>query len=258
MSAVPIFTCRLWATQRSGSSMLAKALEQTGIAGRPEELFNIPPEGSLAEMHGVDSYEALRDRLWEIGCSENGVFAIKYHYSTHYHTRLFEEVCRLRGIDPQGVEKQESVWEDLFPNSKHVYLSRRNKVRQAVSWWKAIKTEQWHVRPAESRIKPGLDFYEEHYDFAALSHLYHQLVLKECATESYFAHHGIRPHTVIYEDLCRDYRGEINKIMRHLGFDYEQEEPTHTYFTPTSDEHSEIWVERFRKELQQEWSHQDW
>lgn len=258
MPSIPIMTCRLWSTQRSGSTMLAKALEQTGVAGRPEELFNIAPGGSLAEMYGVESYEALREQLWQKGCSKNGVFAIKYHHSTGYHKTLFEEVCRLRGIDPQKVARYEEVWEDLFPNSKHIYLSRRNKVRQAVSWWKAIKTEQWHVRPTESRLEIRPDFYEKHYDFAALSHLYHQVVLKECATESYFAQHGIRPHTVIYEDLCRDYRVEVNKVLQYLGFEPQQMENAHTYFTPTSDEYSEIWVKRFRQDLQKGWSQKDW
>lgn len=238
--------------------MLAKALEQTGVAGRPEELFNVPFDGSLAEKHSANSYDDLRERLWQIGCSDNGVFAIKYHHSADLHALLFNEICELRGIDPQGIEKPESVWEDLFPNSKHIYLSRRNKVRQAVSWWKAIKTEQWHVRPKESRIKLDADFYEQHYDFAALSHLYHQIIMKECATESYFALHNIQPHTVIYEDLCRDYQGELNKILRYLGFEYQQKESRHTYFTRTSDQGSELWVERFRKELQQTWSHKDW
>ncbi|MEL7251626.1 MAG: Stf0 family sulfotransferase [Bacteroidota bacterium] len=257
-SPKPLLSYRIWATQRSGSSMLAKALEQTGVAGRPEELFNIGLDSSMAKNHGVDSYEALRARMWEIGTSENGVFASKYHHSSAYYNLIFTEICELRGIDPEQVANHEVIWQDLFPNNRPIYLTRRNKVRQAVSWWKAIKGEQWHIRPTEKRVELSDDFYEEHYDFAALSHLYHQCVLKESATEAYFQKHEMTPITVVYEDLCRDYSGQLNRILNYLGIDYEVMDAEHAFYTRTADQASEVWVQRFRKDLQKGWSHSDW
>ena len=176
----------------------------------------------------------------------------------YFYELIFNEICRLRGIDASQVNNHESVWQDLFPNNRPVYLTRRNKVRQAVSWWKAIKCEQWHIRPQEKAAELPADFYEKNYDFAALSHLYHQIIMKECATETYFQQHGMVPVVVVYEDLCRDYSGQLNRILRYLEIDHEVTATQHGYFTRTADEGSEQWVQRFRKDLQKGWSHHDW
>ncbi|MEN0006653.1 MAG: Stf0 family sulfotransferase, partial [Bacteroidota bacterium] len=146
------------------------------------------------------------------------------------------------------IDNHELIWSEIFPNAKHIYLTRRNKVRQAVSWWKAIQDETWHLRAGEKRAK-GDDFYEGKYVFDALMHLFKELMLKECATQAYFSKHNIVPFTVVYEDFVADYEATIHRIINFLGIPHNG----YTVATPklqrTANAHSELWVDRFRKDL---------
>ncbi|MEL6590940.1 MAG: Stf0 family sulfotransferase, partial [Bacteroidota bacterium] len=93
-------------------------------------------------------------------------------------------------------------------------------------------------------------FFEEAYNFDALMHLYHETVLKECATEAYFAKHQIVPYTIVYEDLVRDFEGTIRGILDYLKLPHEQIEIPTPHYQPTANQGSETWVERFRTDLQ--------
>ena len=198
---------RIWFSQRNGSTLLCKGLEQTGVAGIPGEYFNAFGADSLCEQHNVSTWDELKDKLWYLGTSENGVFGIKHNMTA----KIYREIATLKGM-PEGepIDEEELV-QDLFPNCKHIFLTRRNKVRQAVSWWKAIKDNQWHLAPNQHHENEA-DFYEKNYDFDALSHLLKETALRECAIQAYYTKHDIQPLTLVYEDFIKDcwvwlYRG---------------------------------------------------
>lgn len=258
MGPSPKLSYRIWFTPRSGSTMLCKALEQTQVAGKPQEFFNVPSDGTLLKMHQAEDYPALRAHLWRTGSSENGVFGIKHSQFTSRYQQLLGELSSLRGIDVDSLSDHEVFWADLFPNVRHIYLTRRNKVRQAVSWWRAIKTEEWHLQPGQQRKALSEDWLQEQYDFAALRHLFTEAALRECAIEAYFATHQIKPLTVVYEDLCRDYQKELQRILDFLKVEYTVKDKEHTHYQRTSDEYSAHWVQQFRQDLQADWSHQAW
>ncbi|MEL7339298.1 MAG: Stf0 family sulfotransferase [Bacteroidota bacterium] len=238
---------RIWFSQRSGSTLLCKALEQTGIAGKPGEHLVLINEESLLQKYQVADYESLKAKIWESGSSPNGVFGVKdYLHQTHYQ-RNVEEISRLRGINP--TDDHEAFWADLFPNCQHLYLTRRNKIRQAVSWWKAIQDNVWHLESPSSQPQDET-FFEEAYNYDALLHLYHETVLKECATEAYFAKHQIVPYGIVYEDLVRDFTGTIRGILDYLKLSNGQIIIPEPHYRPTANQGSEIWVERFKNDLQ--------
>ena len=134
----PTKSYRIWFTQRSGSTVLCKGLEQTGIAGIPLELFNIDVGNSFSNTYKIATYTQLKTKLWKLGSTDNGVFGIKHDLHTARYNNLFTEILQLRNIKNQSSLNHDSIWSDIFPNCKHIFLTRRNKIRQAVSWWKAI------------------------------------------------------------------------------------------------------------------------
>src|SRR5215208_139697 len=77
-------------TPRSGSTLLCRGLEGTGLAGRPHEYFR--PEGRLWSQYGGDAdpvgYVA---RLLSERVSANGVFGAKVAWR---HLLHFERACR--------------------------------------------------------------------------------------------------------------------------------------------------------------------
>ena len=238
---------RIWFTQRSGSTLLCKALESTGVAGMPGEHFNIfEAHDTLSKKYDVDNFEDLKQALWKKGTGPNGVFGIKHTMHKHHYTKIFEEVKKLQQSQS---ENHQEVWSPFFPNCKHIYLTRRNKVRQVVSWWRAIQDNVWHLEKDEKHSNKKA-FYEEHYNFDALTHLFKESVLMQCNMQQYFDEYNIRPMTVVYEDFLKDFEGTIFDILDYLEIDRTGVTVGTPFYNKTSDEFSEIWVERFRQDAQ--------
>lgn len=76
------------------------------------------------------------------------------------------------------------VWQAMFPNSRHLYMTRRNKVRLAVSWWRAIVSGEWHRRHGQAPQDGDL---QGRYSFDAINHLFAECSLREAAIEEFFA-----------------------------------------------------------------------
>ncbi|MFK7937325.1 MAG: Stf0 family sulfotransferase [Saprospiraceae bacterium] len=252
----PTRSYRIWFSQRNGSTVLAKMLEQTGIAGKPQELFNIY-DTTLCEHYGVKGYDALLEKLWQIGATKNGIMSVKHCLFRHRLDPILMELADLQGISTKEEINAETVFADLFPDCKHIFLTRRNKVRQAVSWWKAIKDQQWHLTSDQSHRNDEA-FYEEHYNFDALSHLLKETVLRECQIQAYFAKYDIVPLTLVYEDFVQDFPATIRQILDYIEVDHSNLPLGEPPLKRTATDLSEIWVQRFRKDLQADWKQQIW
>ena len=59
MPLVPTRSYLIWFTPRTGSTLLCKGLEDTGLLGKPGEHLLIVNEGSLAAKYGVAIYADL-------------------------------------------------------------------------------------------------------------------------------------------------------------------------------------------------------
>src|SRR5262249_20823009 len=131
------FICTL---PRSGSWLLSESLEKTGVAGRPREYF----EPKLYEDNpAVDPIESL-DKIIRKGMTRNGVFAAKLHwYQFEFATRV---VARESDMPvPLLIDRR-------FPGLCYVWLTRRDKIRQAVSYYRASKTGVWWQIPGVTAV----------------------------------------------------------------------------------------------------------
>jgi LPS sulfotransferase NodH len=232
----------IWFSQRVGSTLLAQTLEDTGLAGRPREWFNAPDVARILTTLGVADGPELRELLWRDATTPNGVLGIKCGIGP----ALYEELGALFGS-----------WDAVLPNCKHLFMTRRNKVRLAVSWWRAIKTEEWH-RP--NRFDPPTAVGDgvakaappnpvDLYHYAAIDHLLIDANLREAEMQERFDRLNIVPHTIVYEDFIASYEATIRDVLRFL----EIEESRNIRVPPPAfdrlaDEVSERWYERFISE----------
>lgn len=246
----------IWFVPRSGSTLLCKGLESTGIAGIPGEYFTLSKDKTLLARHQVKNYESLKQKLWSLGTTPNGIFGVKYPLHASWHKKLFTELWQLRGRQ-EAPSENDAVWDGLLPNCRHVFLMRRNKVRLAVSWWKAIQDNAWHLERGKSHVNPT-EFYEEKYDFNALVHLFKEAVLRECAMQEYFSRHGVSPLTIAYEDFVQNYEATIRSVVNFLGENQQELHIGPMHYERTADEGSEAWVQRFREELQENMGQPAW
>ena len=59
----------IWFSQRTGSTLLCKALEATAIAGTPKELFNF--DTNLVARYKLADYTNAQEHLWNLGSTGN-------------------------------------------------------------------------------------------------------------------------------------------------------------------------------------------
>lgn len=244
----------IWFSQRVGSTMLAQALEDTGIAGRPREWFNASSASDVLEMQGVGSGLELRDFLWREATTTNGVLGIKFGFGP----QLFNDLGTLfAAIDPDRQTDIIQAWNSVLPNCKHIFMTRRNKIRLAVSWWRAIKSQEWH-RPNRSEpptcvgpVTPTTTPTDlvDLYHYPAIEHLFVEANLREAEMQECFARWGVVPHTVVYEDLIASYEPTVRRILDFLDIPGHREISIPSpAFDRLADEISETWFQRFLSE----------
>jgi LPS sulfotransferase NodH len=102
---------------------------------------------------------------------------------------------------------------DVLPNLRYVWLRRQDKVRQAVSYAKAIHTGVWWKLDGRTvEDKKSLSYADSDIETALC-----QIETWEREWESYFDKHRISPHLVWYERLVADYELTIINVLRYLG-----------------------------------------
>lgn len=242
----------IWFSQRTGSTLLCTALEATGIAGVPREWFNCKPD-LLTTFHQKDHAD-LQAYLYQLGTTENGVFAINHSYYEPHFTQLIDTLRKLPACPPTATSRVD-VWEQVFPNHRHIFMTRRNKVRLAVSWWRAIQSGEWHVPLKEERKSVDLS---DAYSFDAINHLYMECSMREAGIQGFFSEGGITPLNIFYEDLDQNYEQTICTILDYLKLDSKSVTIPPPAFIKTADPVSEEWVQRFREERQKGWQNKGW
>ena len=84
----PQLSFTIWFTQRTGSTLLCKSIESTGIAGNPREWFNCKPD--LLEFFHQTNHADLQAYLWKLGTTPNGVFGNNHSFYEPHFSQLTE------------------------------------------------------------------------------------------------------------------------------------------------------------------------
>jgi LPS sulfotransferase NodH len=125
----------------------------------------------------------------------------------------------------------------------------------AVSWCKAIQSQEWHRLHGE---KPQAVDLPNAYSFDAIKHLYMECSMREAGIQEFFDEGNIVPLTIVYEDFIQQYEETIRKILEYLELDHTSVKISSPYFAQTADDVSEEWTRRFRQELQLTWDNKGW
>ncbi len=248
----PQLSYTIWFSQRTGSTLLCKAVESTGIAGNPREWFNCKPD-LLTDFHQT-TYADLQEYLYKLGTTDNGVFAINHSYYEPHFTQLMDTLRKFPACPPTATSRP-AIWEQIFPNHRHIFMSRRSKIRLAVSWWRAIQSGEWHISTGEQRKPVDL---KDAYDFDAINHLYMECSMREAGIQEFFSEGGIIPLNIFYEDFVQEYDQTVRTILDYLELDSGSATIAPPALTKTADTVSEEWVQRFREERQDGWTNRGW
>jgi LPS sulfotransferase NodH len=239
------------ATQRSGSTLLCKALTATGVAGRPQEYFEArpgtgrppapsdygielavepapaPPYSSLAE---IDDYADHVRRTLELGTTPNGVFGAKLMYS------------QLADLAAHAGSEAPGVFEELLGRApSYVRVTRTDRVSQAVSLWTALQTQAWaaaHKSPEDVA----------RYDFAAIRKLAAWVDDQEGGWDGFFGQHAIEPLALTYDEIAGDLKQAVRRVLVHLGLDPTPADSVEPPMERQADGRSQEWVDRYHRD----------
>jgi LPS sulfotransferase NodH len=250
------------ASQRSGSTLLVESLRATGVAGEPQEFFQYLPATSQAPQPrewfaGVEDETILslldpldpgtpdlapaeiwRDYIRTVGRTPNGVWGGKLMWN---HTD--DLLARARELEqvPDDADLDATLRALFGDDLKLVYVTRPDKVAQAVSLWTAVQTQSW-------RAGRGTPAAEARYAFAGVDHLVRQLEEQDAAWRDWLAATGRAAHAVAYDALASDPAGAIGDVLRFLGL------PADDVPAPATerqgDGRSAEWADRYRRETE--------
>ena len=263
------------ATPRSGSTLVCKALRDTGVAGRPEEYFEAlrstgRPRRPEEYFAGVDD-PSIRDQLgdpdegdtpppawsrtaydrylkWamEQGTTDNGVFAAKLMWQY-----LGDFVGLLRNVPAYRDLPLSELLPATFPSLTFVRVVRANKIRQAVSLWKAVQTASWSDAGGATHDDPPYRaFLDEHkpqlrFHYRAIEHLLEQILAAEASWDAFFEHTQVKPVLVLYENFAADYERSTLSILERLGLESPADPGAEPEMKRQSDGINDDWAKRF-------------
>ena len=193
----------LCTTPRSGSSLIASMLHATGQAGDPLEYLNdqwIDVQSRLDAASVMDFNVARYLGAWETRrTSPNGLFGIKVHY--------YQMKRAWRGQDSEAARVLEN-----FDN--RILLTRRDKIAQAVSLFRAITSQAWTSRDLApvSVQKPTVRF-----DPSRIAELMALLIKQEDGWRSFMKTFELPYTEFCYEDFVANYAGQSMCLLDSLG-----------------------------------------
>jgi LPS sulfotransferase NodH len=237
------------ANARCGSTLLSRALSDTGIAGHPDEYFVTGPpeafapgwtfweEGPLARQHGVTEREEFLQLVYRVGTTPNGVYGATLMWnSVGWAMDNFREMPRFSQANTEG------LFASLFPGLQVIHVIRQDRLRQAISWLRAAEDGVWVVsadEPARPQREPVLQ-----YD--VIVGMMDLIAQGEAAWMDLYQKLGVEPVTVVYEEFSHPsgYEQTIRRVLEHLHLDHTIDIPRPRTMKQ-ADHISDEWVGRF-------------
>jgi LPS sulfotransferase NodH len=264
--------------------LVCQTLIRTGVAGRPEEYFEAlrssgVPRRPEEYFHGVGdrtifdhlaersqdfnptprsplwsrtAYDRYLDWVFDAGTTDNGVFGAKLMWGY-----VEDFVSLLRNIPEFREVPMAEILSEVFPDLTFVRVVRANKIRQAVSLWKAVQTATWRD---ESSSVNGSDaenidasykaFVNEHrpalrFHYGAIKHLLEQLLQQEAAWDAFFEHSRIKPVFILYENFASDIEVSTRNVLEKLEIEAPEDLNLKPRMKSQSDGINDDWARRY-------------
>ena len=242
----------LCATHRTGSNLLEQYFRATEMAGKPREYYGLELAAELAQAKNLpdpdrcflDYHRAILDK-WT---GPNGVFAAKIMWSH------LEIVHARVAADPQGASFTGlTPWQTvtkLHPSPKVVWMTRKDKVRQAVSMVRAKQTGVFSTAHLDTGRKQEATPAE--YDFHLIKFYLEKFTKEDELWEALFKEAKVSPVRVVFEDFIKNPQDATIGILKSVGLP----EPKawkwpKIQIRNQSDETTGEWCARYRQDAQE-------
>lgn len=203
--ATPNFRYCIASTPRSGSTLLARMLSGTGAAGAPREYLNpllLNAWGRLNPGKRI-SLSAYLNEIESRRTSGNGAFGMKIHW---------RHVKSLARKAPETVVKKL-----LMRHEKFILITRKDKLRQAISYYIAESTGIFHAD--QQAWAKEFDIDEPKLSTERVLRHLADILEEERGWTDFFRRSGKPFLHVEYEDLISDYAETCSRVIGFLGIE---------------------------------------
>jgi trehalose 2-sulfotransferase len=175
----------------------------------PAEYFHRGDERFWRGRWGAATEEAFLQALRERPASANGAWGSKIMWNY-----FPDALDRLRawprlGVPPDAADTD--VLAAAFPGLRYVWLRRENKLRQAISLWRAGATGQYALADSEQPAPPPP------FDRDAIDQLVQWAEQCEAGWRGWFAAHSIAPFEIVYEEMTPRLTEVVGDLAAFLG-----------------------------------------
>jgi LPS sulfotransferase NodH len=242
----PLTSYFICCVPRTGSWLLSEALHFTGLAGKPREYFapeayhnfirqwKLPPDSGFPEFLSRLKFEAA---------SPNAVWGAKAHW--YQFNDLLTKLRTLPALENTPIT---SLISSIIPNPRYIYLTRRDRIRHAVSYARASETKVWWDISNENGNGRRLLIRTPQFHEQKLDRMLQIIQSHNHSWQKYFRACGINPLRVYYEDVARNPTAEVRKILDFLQVPLGPEfEIKKSRLRKQSDDLSELWVRCYRR-----------
>ena len=178
------------------------------MAGWPDEHFLSKPSEKWEERWVSPSRMAYVEGVLRQNTSSNGVFGTVIMWS--YFDRMLQ---MLQEIPAYKNLKGADLLAEVLRQPRYIWLRRRNRVEQAISWEIACRTGVWAQKAGEKpqpRIVPK-------FDFKVVDEWLNRIEAHETGWAKYFRENHIDPLVLFYEDLVACNRSSTEHVLEFLG-----------------------------------------
>ncbi len=233
------------ATHRCGSYLFCDLLAQYGGLPLAEEYLNADMISARRLLHeGMDrSNPEILDRLSHHFRRTGQRLIIKAMWPAFMPIFAAADDDPFRQADvPAG-----GAVRTVIDGATFFFVRRRDKVRQAVSFARALQTGVWRERVGEN---PVASKHPLHYSYRSIYRCHAQILADEAAWMDYFEKHDLTVHEVWYEDLISAASETLEAALTFLDVKPVLMASPAPGVRPVSDEINAQWARRFSGRLE--------
>jgi trehalose 2-sulfotransferase len=193
---------------RSGTHLLCSILQNTGVAGSPAEHFLSKPGETWEQRWGTSSRVAYVEHVLRQSTAADGVFGtvIMWNYFERM-LQMLQEIPAYKSLN--GAQLLAAV----FGKPKYIWMRRRNRVEQAVSWAIACQTGVW-TKKAKEKSQP---YAIPRFDFKVIDEWCNRIAAHDEGWANYFRENQIEPLILFYEDVGASHVGAAERVLEFLA-----------------------------------------
>ena len=226
-------------------------LAATNSAGKPDSHFHTPSVErwlavyELSETVFASRREALRavfEAAIARGLADTDNFGLRMQRGSFDY--FMKQLALLSPGRMNDVERIESV----FGQTTFIYLTRPDRVDQAISRLRAEQTGLWHRRSDGSELERLAPPKEPHYDAEEIARHIEELSALDTSWERWFEQEALEPLRITYDALSDDPQQVLSEVLIAIQCDPRMAEFVDTPTAKLADGESRKWKLHFQEE----------